>query len=252
MISGVLAFLTALLPERIKDQAPFSRFESDAAHVFSGMLECALALFLFVYGYNRFVEGFSQGIATAIATGGAQNGISEAQLRSMGVLGFVFYLLHPMALISFYMIFEGAVRAFAAALSGRRHGVLAFWAIHRIAMFAEKKRREKILRKKLGPDEPDSLFNDATSQCLIVTSIEDKPWRERQIAKFGADFYILSAKSFIPKGKHYRYQYTYRRMHPGEIIRGAIAVIPPSARQTSCLGGKEKSSNSPLTSADGK
>jgi hypothetical protein len=231
VISGILAFLIALLPERIKERTPFSRFESNIAHVFSGILECALALSLFVYGYTRFVEGFSHGIATAVATGGAQNGISEAQLRSMGVLGFVFYLLHPMALISFYMIFEGAVRAFAAAIAERRHGVLAFWAIHRIAMFAGKKRREHILRKKLGPDEPDSIFNDETSQSLIVTSMEDKPWRERQVAKCGDVFYILSAKTFIPKGKYYRYQYTYRRMHPGEIIRGSIAVIPPSVRQ---------------------
>jgi hypothetical protein len=225
-IGGVIAFLIALLPERIKEREPFSGFQSNAAHVFSGISECALALFVFFYGYDRFVGEFSQGIARAMAAEVTRNDITQAQIGGMGVLGFVLYLLHPMAIISLYMIAEGGVRAFAAGLAGRRHGIAALWAIHRIAMFAWTKRREASLRKQLGPDESDSLFKDDTSDDLVLTSVEDKDWRERQVAKCGDDFYILSTKNFVQKDKYYRYRYTFRRMHPGEIIRGAFVVIP--------------------------
>jgi hypothetical protein len=225
-IGGVIAFLVALLPERIKEREPFSGFQSNAAHVFSGISECALALLLFFYGYDQFVGEFSQGIARAMAAEVTRNDITQAQISAMGVLGFVLYLFHPIAVISLYMVVEGTVRAFAAGLAGRCHGIAALWAIHRIAMFTRTKRREASLRKQLGPDEPDSPFKDETSGALVLTSIEDKDWRERQVAKWGDDFYILSTKIFVQKDKYHRYQYTFRRMHPGEIIRGAFVVIP--------------------------
>jgi hypothetical protein len=226
VIGGVIAFLVALLPERIKERESFSGFQSNAAHVFSGISECALALFLFVYGYDQFVGEFSKGIARAMAAEVTRNDITQAQISEMGVIGYVLYLLHPTAIISLYMIVEGGVRAFAAGLAGRRHGIAALWAIHRIAMFAGTKWREASLRKQLGPDESDSLFKDDASGNLVLTSVEDKDWRERQVAKCGDDFYILSTKNFVPKDKYYRYRYTFRRMHPGEIIRGAFVVIP--------------------------
>jgi hypothetical protein len=226
-IGGVIAFLVAFLPERIKEQKPFSGFQSNAAHVFSGISECALALLLFFYGYDRFVGEFSQGIARAMAVEVTRNDITQAQIGEMGVLGFVLYLLHPIAIFSLYMVVEGGVRAYAAGLAGRRHGIAVLWAIHRLAMFVGTKRREAVLRKQLGPEEPDSLFKDDASGNLVLTSIEDKDWRERQAAKFGDDFYILTTKNFVLKDKYFRYRYTFRRMHPGEIIRGAFVVIPP-------------------------
>lgn len=225
--SGAIAFLVSLLPERIKEREPFSGFQSNAAHVFSGIAECALALAMFVHGYDQFVGGFSLETSRALAAGGAQVSISEAQMSGMGVLGFVLYLVHPVALISFYMFLEGCVRAFAAGLSGRCHGIGALWAIHRIAIFARTQWREAILHKQLGPYEPDSLFKDGNS--FVLTSIEDKDWRERQVARHGDDFYVLSAKNFVVWGEYYRYRYTFRRMHPGEIIRGRIVVIPSAS-----------------------
>jgi hypothetical protein len=228
-ISSVIAFLVALLPERIKEQEPFSGFQSNAAHVFSGISECALALIIFVYGYDQFVDGFSLEASRAMAAGAFQNGITEAQFCGMGVLGYVLYLLHPVALISFYMFVEGGVRAFAAGLAGRRHGIGAFWAIHRIAMFARTNWQGAILRKQLGPDEADSLFKDEASGALVLTSIENKDWRERQVAKYGDGFYVLSTKNFILNGKYHRYRYSFRRMLPGEIIRGAVVIIPSAS-----------------------
>ena len=67
--------------------------QSNAAHVFSGISECALALFLFFYGYDQFVGEFSQGIARAMAAEVTRNDISQAQIGAMGVLGYVLYLL---------------------------------------------------------------------------------------------------------------------------------------------------------------
>lgn len=91
-------------------------------------------------------------------------------------------------------------------------------------MFARTKWREAILLKQLGPYEPDSLFKDGNS--FVLTSIEDKDWRECQVARHRDDFYVLPSKNLVVWGKYYRYRYTFRRMDPGEIIRGRIAVIP--------------------------
>ncbi len=230
-VGGIIAFFVALLPERIKERRPFVIFQSNAAHIISGLSECALALALFVYGYDQFMGGFSTDVSRAVAAGGAPGGLSEAEFRGMGVFGFAIYLLHPIALSSFYMAIEGIVRAFTACATGRGHGIAALWAIDRIALFARRKMRKSALRRQLGPDEPDVLSRDETSGALILTSVENKDWRERQVARCGDDFYILSSRSFVPVDPYHRYRYTFRPIRPGEIIRGRIAVLPSA----SCL-----------------
>jgi len=225
VISFVLAFLVALLPKRIQEQEPFSGFQSTVAHVLSGILESALALVLFVYGYDHFVGGFSLATSSAIAELPASIHVSEAQMRGMGVLGFVLYLLHPVAIISLYLFSEGIVRACAASIAEELHGIGIFWVIDRIALFVRAKWQGAIRRRQLGPDEPDSIFRDEASDSLILTSIADKDWREHQVARYGADFYILSTKNFVRWDRYYRYRYTFRHMLPGEIIRGTVVVI---------------------------
>ena len=224
-IGAAIAFLIALLPERTKEQEPFSAFKSTGAHVLSGFSECVFALILFVYGYDRFVGELSLQVSSALAAEGAQK-IPEAQMRTMGVGGYVLYLFHPMALISFYVCAEGIVRSNAARLSGRCHGISIFWAIHRIVAFVRSKRRQVVLREQLGPYELDACFKDKASGALVITSVEDKDWRERQVVQYRDDFYALSTRDFVRRGKYFRYRYTFRHMHPGEIIRGRLVVIP--------------------------
>jgi hypothetical protein len=226
IIGGVIAYLVALLPERIKEREPFCRFQSDAAHFFSGITECVFALALFVFSYDQVIGKLSLGVSRAMAAGG---GIAEGQMRGIGLLGHILSLLHPIALISVYLFVEGMVRAFSAAATGQHQGIGVFWAIQRIAMLGRAKKQSMYLRMQLGPKEPDSLFKDETSGGLVLTSIDDKPWRERQVVQYGDDFYILSIKNFVPKNKHYRFRYTFKPMHPGEIIRGTVVVIPSAA-----------------------
>jgi hypothetical protein len=223
-IGILIAFLVALLPERMKEQTPFSKFRSNAAHALSGILECLLAFALLVYGYDQFVGGINEGLAHAVADGKIRN-VSLEQLRGMGVFAFVLYLLHPIAMISCYLFIEGCIRTFAASLAGRCHGISVLWAIDRIAGLVSGIWQKAILRRRLGPDEPDSFFKDEASGTLVLTSIENKDWRERQVAQLGDDFYILSNKSLIQKNKYCRYRYTFRPMLPGEIIRGSVVVI---------------------------
>jgi len=229
IIGGILAFFVALLPERIKEREPLAVFQSNFAHIVSGIAECVLGLFLFVYGYHNFVSEIGAGAAYALARETAQS-FSESDLRRMGVYAYLLYLMHPAALISLYMFMEGNIRAFAAGFSGRCHGIGFFWLIDRISLFARTRRKAANLRKQLGPYEPDSSFKDEASGALVLTSIEDKPWQERQIARYGDDFFILSARDFVPKGQYYRYQYTFRPLRPGEIIRGAVVAIPINSR----------------------
>jgi hypothetical protein len=225
IIGGILAFFVALLPERIKEREPFAVLNTHFAHVVSGIAECGLALFLFVYGYDNFVGGISTSATHAIAGKTAQS-LSESDLRGMGVYAYILYLIHPSALISLYMFIEGITRTFAAIFSGRDHGIGFFWLVDQIFLLAQTKRKAASLSKKLGPYEPDSTFEDEASGTLVITSVENKPWQERQIARHGDDFYILAAKDFVPKRQYYRHQYTFRPLHPGEIIRGSVVVIP--------------------------
>jgi hypothetical protein len=225
IIGGILAFFVALLPERIKERKPFAVLTSLLAHILSGIAECGLALFLFVYGYDNFVGGISDSAAHALAVKTAQF-LSESELRGMGVYAYILYLMHPAALTSLYMFMEGSTRAFAAIFSGRCHGIGFFWLVDRIFLLAQTKRKAASLSKQLGPYEPDSVFKDETSGALVLTSVENKPWQERQIARHGDGFYILATRDFIPKNQYYRHQYRFRPLHPGEIIRGSVIVIP--------------------------
>jgi hypothetical protein len=229
IIGGILAFFVALLPERIKEREPFFVLQSNFAHVVSGIAECVLGLFLFVYGYNNFVGGLSTAVVHAIA-GETAHLLSEADMGRMGVYSYILYLMHPVALISLYMFMEGSIRAFAAGFSGRCHGIGFLWLIDRILLFARAKCKAAILRHKIGPYEPDSAFKDESSGALILTSLENKPWQLRQIARHGEDFFILAARDFVPKGRHHRHQYTFRPLHPGEIIRGTVIDIPFALR----------------------
>lgn len=225
IIGGILAFFVALLPERIKERKPFVVLNTHFAHVVSGIAECILALMLFVYGYDNFVGGISVSAAHALA-GKTTQPISESDLRGMGVYAYILYLMHPAALISIYVFMEGNIRAFAAGFSGRCHGIGFFWLVDRIFLITQTKRKAASLRKQLGPYEPDSYVKDEASGALVVTSVENKPWQERQIARRGDDFYILAARDFVPKSQYSRYQYRFRPLHPGEIIRGTVVVIP--------------------------
>jgi hypothetical protein len=231
MIGGILAFFVALLPERIKERKPFVVLNTHFAHVVSGIAECILALMLFVYGYDNFVGGINTSAAHALA-GKTTQSLSESDLRGIGVYAYILYLMHPAALISIYLFMEGNIRAFAAGFSGRCYGIGFFWLIDRIFLFAQTKRKAASLSKQLGPYEPDSAFNDEASGALVITSVENKPWQERQIARQGADFYILVARDFALMNQYYRYQYTFRPLRPGEIIRGSVADIS-SASKTS-------------------
>lgn len=229
-LDGVLAFLTAILPERIKETKVIAGFQSNAAHVLSGITECLLAPVLFVYGYDQFIGGLSAAASHALATHGTA-AISESQLRGIGVLGYIMYFLHPAALGSFYLFGEGFVRAFAAGLTGRRYGIGILWAIHRIAQFVDTKRQANVRRRQLGSGEPDFLIRDVASGALILVSLVEQPWRERQVAQCGDDFYILSNKEFVLSGRCRRHRYTFRPMHPGEIIRGTPIVFPAPAAE---------------------
>jgi len=229
IIGGILAFFVALLPERIKERKPFAVLQSNFAHVVSGIAECVLGLFLFVCGYDYFVGGISTSAAHALAEETAHS-LSDSDLRSMGVYAYILYLAHPAALISLYMFLEGGTRSFAAGFSGRCHGIGFFWLLDRIFLFTRTRRIATSLRKQLGPHEPDSSFKDEATGALVVTSVKNKPWPERQIARQGDDFYILTTRDFVPKNQYYRHQYTFRPLRPGEIIRGAVVTIPLSSQ----------------------
>jgi hypothetical protein len=229
IIGGILAFFVALLPERIKERESFTIFKSHIAHVLSGIAECGLALFLFVYGYDNFVGGISASSAHALA-GKTTQPLSESDLRGMGVYAYILYLMHPVALISLYLFMEGITRAFAAISSGRCHGIGFFWLINRTFLLARTTSKAASLRQKLGPYEPDSSFKDEASGSLVVTSVENMPWQERQIARQGDDFYILVTRDFALMNRYYRYLYTFRPLRPGEIIRGTVIDISFASR----------------------
>ncbi len=221
----VLAFFVALLPERIKEQEPFDQMRCPVAHVISGLFECLFAPALFFLGYDWFVGTLANGMKQAVTSSGTPVTVTDGEMRGIGVYGYILYLMHPMAHASLYLFMEGFFRAFAAGFAGRCHGIAAFWAIDRIAMFISGKRARSSLQRQLGPDEPDRIHKDKGSGFLVLASREIKDWREKQVAQHEENFYVLDSREFVLRDVYFRYQYTFRPMHPGEIIRGRIAFI---------------------------
>jgi len=229
--SSLLAFLVALLPERVKERQPWKDYRSTTAHVCSGVVEAAAAVFLFGAGYLSFVGAFSANFGFTFINSIPNPTTSD--LGRMGILGFVSYLLTPWAMATFWCIVEGVLRSLDAIFSQRYLGMAFISGPHWLWLRLKERARRADLAVALGPERPDRIEHpDVTPDgSLRIFSRDDKPWSDVQVVEFEERFYQLVEKGLVPENRWWSYRYKLRAMDPREIIRGAIVSYElPSAQ----------------------
>lgn len=218
-----VAFLAAFLPEKVKKR---SSLESAAIHVISGIVEASLGVILFVFGFLDYME-YHNAVSTYIYMIKARV-YTESQLRSLGLLGYLSYLLQPTTWLFLYCFAEGTLRALDAWLNGVSRGTIFLYVPYKVAEYvggvSERRRRQFLL----GPPRPDEVLEPTASPSTLleIYSVEDKPWSEHQTLKYKDQFYVLTSKGFITRGKYWTYQYLFRELKRGEVIRGTVVEYP--------------------------
>ncbi len=221
----LVGFAVAVLPERVKVKLPWCEYSTVSAHVASGVSEVLGGVALFGAGLLPYVTSFSRGAGyTYVAH---QPTLHHSDFFAVGALGYLSYLLHPVAIVSLYVLGEGTVRALDAALTGRRLG-LAFlsvphWVFLRLRRLAAKSR----LEHDLGPARPDVvLLPEATPDGrLVIVSRDRKEWSDVQVVELGGRFYQLTAVELVREGALLSWRYRFRTLDPAEIIRGDVVRL---------------------------
>jgi len=224
----VIALVVSTFPESAKRSGWPSAYASAAAHAFGGWVEALASAGLFGIGFLRYVSDFMQG------TGGTYlmrkpGSLTYGDFFGMGALGYVSYLVTPVAWVTLYCFAEGILRALDAAYSERMLG-MAFVALPwRGALALKKTVGRRTLESRLGPERPDEvvLGKAGASVALTIFAAREKPWTDYQVIEYTGDFYEAVGRSLVERGGHHAYRYEFRHLEHGDIIRGVLLRYPP-------------------------
>jgi hypothetical protein len=131
--------------------------------------------------------------------------------------------------VTAFCVVEGVLRALDAAYSERMLG-MAFVALPWRTVEAAKRaagRRRRVSR--LGPDRPDEVIVGKTGAPIALTifAAREKPWADCQVIEYSGDFYEAIGKRIVERGGYHAYRHDFRRLEPGEVIRGVLLRYPP-------------------------
>jgi hypothetical protein len=242
-VVGWVAFsLTALVvsafPEKSKREGWPSFYASPAAHVVSGWVETFVSAALFVAGLLLCVNGFNQGAGWTYVV--HQPTLTPGDFLGVGALGYLSYMLTPVAWITVYCFGEGIVRALDAAISERMLGMaLAVlpWRAYEAATRGRQRTRELMM---LGPDRPDEVVVwEGSPVALTVFASRRKPWASHQVIEHHGEFFRLLGVTMARQGGHGAFRYDFGRLEAREVIRGALVHYVPSERPAADAGSEE-------------
>jgi hypothetical protein len=226
----VIALVVSTFPESAKRSGWPSAYASAAAHAFGGWVEALASAGLFGIGFLRYVSGFVQG------PGGTYlmqkpGSLTYGDFFGMGALGYVSYLVTPVAWVTLYCFVEGILRALDAAYSERMLG-MAFLAVPwRGALALSRAIGWRRLEGRLGPERQDEVVMGKAdaSVALTIFAAREKPWTDFQVIEYKGDFYEAVGKRLVERGGHHAYRYEFRHLEHGDIIRGPLVRYPPEA-----------------------
>jgi hypothetical protein len=224
----LVALVVSTFPESVKRSGWPSAYASAAAHAFGGWIESLAAAGLFGIGFLRYVSGFMQGPGGTYLTR-KPGTLTYGDFFGTGALGYVSYLFTPVAWVTAFCVVEGVLRALDAAYSERMLG-MAFVALPWRTVEAAKRaagRRRRVSR--LGPDRPDEVIVGKTGAPIALTifAAREKPWADCQVIEYSGDFYEAIGKRIVERGGYHAYRHDFRRLEPGEVIRGVLLRYPP-------------------------
>ena len=235
-------------PESVKGSGWPAAYASAGAHAFGGWVETLASAGLFGIGFLRHVTGFSRSTGWTYLSNLPTSTIWD--WRGVGLIGFLSYLVTPIAWVTLYCFVEGILRALDAAYSERMLG-MAFVAVPwRGALALRKGIGRRQLKTRLGPERPDEVIvgKAGAPVALTVFAAREKPWADYQVIEYAGDFFETIGKRLVERGGHHAYRYEFRHLEHGDIIRGVLLRYPPEERpqpNASARRGEAGSSEKP-------
>ncbi|MGD1149185.1 MAG: hypothetical protein ABR961_14685 [Thermoanaerobaculaceae bacterium] len=231
------ALVVSTFPERAKRTGWPAVYASVAAHVVSGWVEMAVAACLFVVGFLGFGERFNNTAGWTYVS--HQQTLTNGDFFGVGIIGYLSYLLTPFAWITVWCFGEGILRALDAALSSRMLGMALVVLPWRAAGVFQRARARRTRLGKLGPERPDEVVSGArgTGRVLTVYASREKEWSTNQAIEYKGEFFVAAEKRFVRHGDHHAFRYGFRRLEPGEVIRGVLARYAPDGAPDASAGG---------------
>ena len=215
----------AQLPERVKVRPPWREYSTTSAHAVSGLAEALGGVALFATGLLSFARSFSRGPGyTYLAH---QPTLHHGDFLAMGALGYLSFVLHPLGMVSIFLLAEGVVRSLAAALTGGRPGLAVLSVPHWVFLRLQRLAASVRLDNALGPPRPDVvLLPDVTPDgSLVIVSRDRKDWSDVQVVELDGRFYRLVDLALVRDGRLHSWRYRFRGLDPAEIIRGTVVHL---------------------------
>ncbi len=225
---ALAALAVSAIPERAKRDGWAAEYASPAAHVASGWFEALASATLFVVGLLRYVAGFNRGAGWTYVV--HRPTLTYGDFFGVGALGYLSYLLTPVAWLTMYCFAEGIVRALDAALSRRMLGIGLVALPWRLVGAASRGRERARLARRLGPERPDEVIAwEGSPVALTVLASRRKPWSTSQVIEYRGEFYFLQRVTAARQGGHGAFRYDFAHLEPREVIRGTPIRYPDEA-----------------------
>lgn len=241
---SLTALVVSAFPEKSKREGWSSSYASPAAHIVSGWVETFLSAALFIMGMLLYVARFNRGAGWTYVV--HQPTLTYGDFFGVGALGYLSYMLTPIAWATVYCFGEGILRALDAAISERMLGmalVVLPWRAVNAVRTGRQQARERLL---LGPERPDEVVLwEGSPVALTVFASRRKPWAPRQVIEYRGEFFRLLGVAMARQGGHGAFRYDFGRLEPGEVIRGALvrypceAAVAPAADSEEAAAGHE-------------
>ena len=221
------ALAVSALPERAKRDGWPRAHASVAAHVVSGWVEMSASAAIFVLGFLRYCERFTQTAGWTYVS--HKPTLTYGDFTGVGLIGYLSYLLTPLAWVTVWCFGEGILRALDAALSSRMLGMAMVVVPWRLAEAVRREAGRRTLLARLGPERPDEVAEgeSGSGSDLVVFAGREKPWIQNQIIEYREEFFRLARRRLVRRGEHSAFRYDFRRLDHGEVIRGVLVRYGP-------------------------
>jgi hypothetical protein len=237
-LGGALAALAvSALPEQAKESGWPRGHASVAAHIVSGWVEALLSAGLFVLGFLDYGERFTHGTGWTYVS--HRPTLTYGDFFGVGAIGYLSFLLTPLAWATVWCFGEGILRALDAAISSRMLGMALVAVPWRIAGALGRRAAQRALLSRLGPERPDEVAagESGSGSDLVVWASREKAWAANQVIEYREEFFRLARRRLVKRGGRSAFRYDFRRLDHGEVIRGALVRYDPAGEPPAGAGG---------------
>lgn len=214
--SYVFGPVASLLPSRLRAKWFGNREISwRGATIISGGLQFLIGPVALLTWYSFLVGGWASRIVDYLLR---RAGYIEIPEQAVGFLGLSLVALHPVTWLLFYLTFEGAGRAIAAAVTGEINGTLPLVLLDRMYLFA---------RSKLWVKEPPLVADLVTLddgrgewQLKIEACRAKRGWEPGRLLRYGERYFQLQSCQ-VSRGAR-PFVYALQRLSSGVPSRSVI------------------------------